>query len=142
MVFINNIVKHAYYDKSFTINNGSWGKPGLGTPKNRMDQAPATNDTSSHGEKDVDGNLQSTSKDCRTPRRTMCTPSNANSLAAKYVVLVSDVGIVHQGESLSKAVREYGMYVLRSVHGVFGFTKKTVTLLEKDVLVMQYAWLE
>jgi hypothetical protein len=60
----------------------------------------------------------------------------------RYQVVVSDVGIVHQGESLSEAVKQYGVYVLRSVNGGYGFVKKTVTLLEDKTVVMQYAWKE
>jgi hypothetical protein len=68
--------------------------------------------------------------------------NNGNSSAPKYFVVVSDIGVVHHGEILSEAVQQYGVYVLRAIHGGFGFARKTVTLLEKDVLVMQYAWLE
>jgi len=72
-----------------------------------------------------------------------CVPqNNDNSVATEYFAVVADVGVVHHGEFLSEAVQQYGVCVLRSIHGRFGFARKTVTLLEKDVLVMQYAWLE
>jgi len=62
--------------------------------------------------------------------------NNGYYSVSKYLVVVSDVGTVHQGESLSEAVKEYGVYVLRSINGGFGFVRKTVTLLENNVLVM------
>ena len=61
---------------------------------------------------------------------------------SRHQVMVSDIGIVHQGESLSEAVKQYGIDVLRSVNGGYGFVKKTVTLLENKTVVMQYAWRE
>ena len=66
--------------------------------------------------------------------------NGGHSLGCTYFVVVLDIGLVYQGESLAEAVKQYGEYVLRSINGDSGFAKKTVTLLQDTSIVMQYAW--
>ena len=59
-----------------------------------------------------------------------------------YCVVVVDIGLVYQGKSLSEAVKYYGDYVLRSINRDTGFARKTITLLQDDIIVMKYEWPE
>jgi hypothetical protein len=57
-----------------------------------------------------------------------------------YFVVVSGVGIVYEGKSLSEAATQYGKYVLLAKNAEVDFVRKTVTLLEGETVVMRFDW--
>ena len=59
-----------------------------------------------------------------------------------YCVLVVGIGLVYEGKSLPEAVKYYGDYVLHSINRDTGFARKTITLLQDDIIVMKYEWPE